>query len=61
MKASELIRQLEHRMGLYGDLPVVFAKYEDFGGSLEKFENVNGYLSHEHTPSGTHVIVLWDE
>ncbi|MNC62265.1 hypothetical protein D3C81_358540 [compost metagenome] len=61
MKASELIKQLEHRMGLYGDRDVVFAKYEDFGGDLVKFENVNGYMSHENTPNGTPVLVIWDE
>ncbi|MNM55560.1 hypothetical protein D3C81_667010 [compost metagenome] len=61
MKASELIKQLEHRMGLYGDRDVVFAKYEDFDGTLEKFENVNGYMSQESTQSGLPVFVIWDE
>jgi hypothetical protein len=61
MKASELIAQLNEQIAKNGDLPVVFAVYGKYDGTLENFDQVDGYPSHEHTPDGHNVIVLWDE
>lgn len=61
MKISTLIARLTDQVETHGDLPVVFSRYENYSGTLEEFELVDGYLSHEYTPAGAHVVVLWDK